>query len=282
MALTERGGVGPRTFQQLLLRIGPPENILNAEPKDLADIPRLGEEGPEKILRSLDHIGDFEQKIEQFSNQGIETLSFFDDVYPERFREIGDPPPIIYVRGNIQALKYNFVALVGTTQATQPGIRLAVDLAKGFVDHGIGIASGLAIGIDSAAHLSALKSGGITIAVLGCGIFNIYPPENTALADNIAVSGLLISEYPPEKWVKAMRLILRNRLISAFSRAVVVVQVGNERRGELRTAHYATKQGKPLFLADPEGTMNAETIRDSNALLIHGSEAVEDIIKYMV
>ena len=209
MALTERGGVGPRIFQQLLMRLGPPENILNADPEDFADIPRLGEEGPEKILRSLDHIGAFEQKIEQLSSQGIDTITYFDDLYPEMLREIGDPPPIIYIRGNVEALKSNFVALVGTTQATQPGIRLAVDLAKGFVEHGIGIASGLALGIDSAAHLSALKNDGITIAVLGCGFFNIYPPENAIMADNIAKSGLLISEYPPEKWVKSMRLVLR-------------------------------------------------------------------------
>ncbi len=282
MALTELGGVGPRTFQQLLMRLGPPENILNAGPADFDDIPRLGEEGPEKIIKSLDHIGAFEQKIEQFQNQGVEAITYFDEDYPELLREIGDPPPIIYIRGNIEALKYDYVAIVGTTQANQPGIRLTVDLAREFVEHGLGIVSGLASGIDSAAHLSALKSGGPTIAVLGCGIFNIYPPENEVLADNIAAAGLLISEYPPEKRVKAMRLVLRNRLISAFSRAVIVTQVGMERRGELRTAQYAVKQGKPLFIADPEGILDSETIMDSHALPIKGIEAVEEIIKYMV
>lgn len=282
MALTEHGGVGPRTFQQILMRLGPPENILNAGPEDLEDIPRLGEEGPEKILKSLDHIGDFERKIEQFSSQGVRTISYFDDDYPSLLREIGDPPPIIYIKGNIEAFKYNYVAMVGTTQATQPGIRLTVDLAREFVGRGLGIVSGLASGIDSAAHLSALRGNGPTIAVLGCGIFNVYPPENSVLADSIAASGLLVSEYPPEKKVKAVRLILRNRLISAFSRAVVVTQVGSERRGELRTAQYAIKQGKPLFMADPEGTLAPETIGSSNALLIRGVEAVDEIIKYMV
>jgi DNA processing protein len=282
MALTELGGVGPRTFQQLLMRLGPPENILDAGPADFDDIPRLGEEGPEKIIKSLDHIGAFEQKIEQFQNQGVEAITYFDEDYPELLREIGDPPPIIYIKGNIEALKYDYVAIVGTTQANQPGIRLTVDLAREFVEHGLGIVSGLASGVDSAAHLSALKSGGSTIAVLGCGIFNIYPPENDVLADNIAAAGLLISEYPPEKRVKAMRLVLRNRLISAFARAVVVTQVGRERRGELRTAQYAVKQGKPLFIADPEGILDSETIRDSHALPIKGIEAVDEIIKYMV
>jgi DNA processing protein len=282
MALTELGGVGPRTFQQLLMRLGSPENILNAGTGDLGDIPRLGEEGPEKILRSLDHIGLFEEKIEQFQNQGVDAITYFDEDYPELLREIGDPPPIIYINGDIEALKYDYVAIVGTTQASQSGMRLTVDLAREFVGHGFGIVSGLASGIDSAAHLSAIKSGGSTIAILGCGIFNIYPPENEILADNIATRGLLISEYPPEKRVKAMRLVLRNRLISALARAVIVTQVGSERRGELRTAQYAVKQGKPLFIADPEGNLESETIRDSHALLIKGIEAVDEIIKYMV
>jgi DNA processing protein len=282
MTLIELGGVGPRTFQQLLLRLGPPENVLSIGPEDLEEIPRLSEDGPEKILKSLDHIGEFEQRIEELESQGINTISYFDEDYPELLREIGDPPPIIYTKGNIDALRHNYIALVGTTQATQAGLRLTVDLAKEFVKRGVGVISGLASGIDSAAHLSALKNDGSTIAILGCGFFNIYPVENITLAENIAVKGLLISEYPPQRRVKAMRLILRNRLISAFSRAVVVTQVGTERRGELRTAQYALKQGKPLFLADPDGILDAETIKSSNALVINGVEAVDEIINYMV
>jgi DNA processing protein len=282
MALTEMGGVGPRTFQQLLMRLGPPENMLNAGPEDLDDIPRLGDRGPEKILKSLDHLGEFDHRIERFRDEGVEAITYFDDNYPEMLREIGDPPPIIYVRGDIESFKYDYIAIVGTTQANQSGIRLTVDLAREFVGHGFGIVSGLASGIDSAAHLSALKSNGRTIAVLGCGIFNIYPAENSSLADNIAASGLLVSEYSPERRVKAMRLVLRNRLISAFSRAVIVTQVGTERRGELRTAHYAAKQGKPLFIADPEGVLDSETIENSHASPIRGIEAVDEIIKYMV
>jgi len=282
MALTELGGVGPRTFQQLLLRLGPPENVLSAGPEDFEDIPRLGDDGPQRILKSLDHIGEFEEQIEEYSSLGINTITYFDDDYPELLREIGDPPPIIYTRGNLQVLRNNYVAIVGTTQANQESLRLSVDLAREFVNHGVGVISGLAIGIDSAAHLSALKNNGLTVAVLGCGFFNIYPEENTALADRIATTGLLVSEYPPHKHVKAVRLILRNRLISALSRAVVVAQVGNERRGELRTAQYAFKQGKPLFLADPEGILDSETINSSNALLIKGIEAVGEIINYMV
>jgi DNA processing protein len=282
MALTELGGVGPKTFQQLLLRLGQPENVLNAGPEDLEDIPHLSEEGPVKILKSLDHVGEFEEKIEKFSDQGINAITYFDDDYPGLLREIGDPPPIIYTRGRVDAFNQKYVAIVGTTQATQEGIRFTTDLAREFIGRGIGVVSGLAIGIDGAAHLSALKNNGPTIAVLGCGFDNIYPDENSTLAKRISETGLLVSEYAPQRRVKAVRLILRNRLISALSRAVVVAQVGSERRGELRTAQYALKQGKPLFMADPEGILDSETIKSSNALLIKGIEAVDEITGYMV
>lgn len=282
MALTDIGGVGPRTFQHLLMRFGSPENLMYARGEELSVIPRLGESGAERILRSLDRASDYERRLGDFADEGIEAFTYLDDEYPAAFREIGDSPPIIYLRGNRQALELDYVALVGTREATQDGIRLTVDLAQEFVKRGIGVVSGLAIGIDSAAHLGALKSEGITIAVLGCGISNIYPPENTVLADNIARSGLIISEYQPGRRVKAAQLILRNRLISALARAVVVVQVGSTRRGELRTAQYAVKQAKPLYFADPEGILDPETIRSSNALLISGVESIDQIIKHMV
>jgi DNA processing protein len=282
MALAELGGVGPRTFQQLLMRFGSPENLLNAGEEDLHDIPRVSEDGAERILKSLERSGEFENRLKDFEALGIEAFTYLDDDYPSMLREIGDPPIIVYMRGDRQALKRDYVALVGTTEATQEGIRLAVDMAKEFAKRGIGVISGLAIGIDSAAHLGSLKAGGATIAVLGCGFMNIFPAENETLADNITRTGLLVSEYQPMRRVRASQLVLRNRLISGLAKAVVLVQVGEKRRGELRTAEYALKQGKPLFITDPENALDAETIRNSNALLIEGVEAVDKIIDYMV
>jgi DNA processing protein len=282
MALTEAGGVGPRTFQQLLMRFGPPDNLLHIQKEELEEIPRLGENGSERIINSLDLIDEYEKKLLDYAFDGIVVNTYLDDDYPEALREIDDPPPVIYTKGNRDILKQNFVAMVGTTQATTAGIRLAVDLAREYVKRGFGIVSGLAIGIDSAAHLGAIKEQGATIAVLGCGILNIYPPDNITLAENIARTGLLISEYPPTRRVKAGQLILRNRLISAFSKAVIVVQIGSTRRGELRTANYALKQAKPLFFADPEGILDPETIKSSHALIIKGTESVDEVVKYMV
>jgi DNA processing protein len=282
MALTEIGGVGPKTFQQLLLRFGQPENFPMATTADLADIPRLGETGSEKVLRSLDQVDRFQSKLDDYNEIGIGITTYLDDDYPELLREIDDPPPILYFKGNRDVFRFNYVALVGTTQATESGIRTAVDLARGFVKRGYGIVSGLAAGIDSAAHLGAIKEEGPTMAVLGCGILNVYPQDNIALAENIALNGLLISEYDPFRRVKAARLIVRNRLISAFSRAVIIVQVGIERRGELRTAQYANRQARPLFFADPEGTLDEGMVKLNKALTINGVDSIDDVIKYMV
>ena len=282
MAITESGGVGPRMFQQLLLQLGSPENFPNATRQELADIPRIGEKASEKILRSLRLVDEFRERLKDYEKDGVEVITIFDDNYPDLLRQIDDPPPVIYIKGNHKAFEHGYIAIVGTTQASQAGIRLTVDLSTELGKRGYGIVSGLANGIDSAAHLSAIKSGTPTIAVLGCGVLNIYPEENIALADTIAKIGLLISEHQPYKQVKAARLILRNRLISAFAKAVIVMQVGKERRGELRTAEYAFKQAKPVFFADPEGDLDKETIRATDGVLIDGIESVDRIIEYFV
>ncbi len=282
MAITEEGGVGPRMFQQLLLRVGPPEDLLKASYSDLDGIPRLGAKEIDRLLRSLENIDVFTEKLYDYTANDIHVASFLDDDYPQMLRAIGDPPPLLYYVGNWDAWLHKYVALVGTTRATQAGLRLTVDLAREFVKRDFGIVSGLAAGIDSAAHLAALKEQGPSIAVLGCGLLNIYPEENKSLAELIAKSGLLISEYQPFRNVSKSRLVLRNRLISAFSSAVVVVQVSKETKGELKTAAYALKQAKPLFYCDPEDDLKFEVIKDSPGTIIKDVDSVDEIMKYMV
>ena len=282
MAITEEGGVGPRMFQQLLMHVGPPENLLKSSCSDLDGIPRLGAREIDRLLRSLENIDVFTERLYDYTANDIHVASFLDDGYPQTLRTIGDPPPLLYYMGNQDAWLYKYVALVGTTRATQAGLRLTVDLAREFVKRGFGIVSGLAAGIDSAAHLSALKEQGPSIAVLGCGLLDIYPEENKSLAELIARSGLLISEHQPSKKVSKSGLVLRNRLISAFSSAVVVVQVGEETKGELKTAAYALKQAKPLFYCDPEEDLKFEVIKDSPGPIIKDVDSVDEIMEYMV
>ena len=281
MAITEEGGVGPRMFQQLLLHLGPPEELLNASSADLDEIPRLSATGADRLLRSLESIDEFTERLYDYAADDIQVTSFLDEDYPEHLRKINDPPPLVYFRGDLEAWSYNYVALVGTTRASQGGLRLAVDLAREFVRRGYGIVSGLATGIDSAAHLGAIKEQGRNIAVLGCGLLNIYPAENTSLAELVAKTGLLISEHQPFKSVSKSRLVLRNRMIAAFARAVVVVQIGEETKGELRAAAYAFNQAKPLFYGDPDNNLDLALVGNAPGMVIKDAGAVDEIIKYM-
>lgn len=281
MAITEEGGVGPRMFQQLLLHLGPPEELLNASSADLDDIPRLSAGGADRLLRSLQNIDEFTERLYDYAADDIHVTTFLEDDYPVDLRKLNDPPPVIYFRGDLEAWSHDYVALVGTTKASQAGLRLAVDLARELVAKGYGIVSGLATGIDSAAHLGAIKEQGRNIAVLGCGLLNIYPAENTSLAELISKTGLLISEHQPHKNVSKSRLVLRNRMITAFAKAMVVVQVGEETKGELRAAGYAFNQAKPLFYGDPDNNLDFALVGDAPGTVIKDAGAVDEIIKYI-
>lgn len=282
MAITEEGGIGPKMFQQLLLRLGPPEEFMGASAADLEDLPRLNEDRIERLLRSLENVDDYLGRIHDYLSHEVHIRSILEDDYPAQLKTIDNPPPLIYFKGDASAWSRQFVAIVGTTRATQGGLRLAVDIAREFVRRGYGIISGMASGIDSAAHLGAIKEEGVNIAVLGSGILNIYPEENITLAELITQTGLLISEQEPSKKVNKSGLILRNRIISALSKAVVVVQVGDETRGELHTAEFAVKQTKPLFYGDPDGDLDYQKVSEWPGAIINSVDSVDDIIRYMV
>jgi DNA processing protein len=282
MAITDTVGVGSKTFQQLLITFGPPESFLEASYDDFESIPRLRDKGARLMLEALESLQEYEDKLAEYSNKGISMLSFFDDDYPESLRQINDPPPAIYIKGDLNALKSQFIAVVGTTQASHTGLKLAVDLSKEFVKRGYGIVSGLARGIDGAAHLGALKEDGVTVGVLGSGILRVFPDENIPLAENILKKGLLISEQNPYRRVRAAGLILRNRIIAGLAKAVVVAQVGTQRRGELRTVEYSCKQAKPAFFADPEGDLDRKALGRYGMVIENNVNSVDYILSQVV
>lgn len=282
MAVIEEGGIGPKMFQQLLMRFGSPEELPGVSAAEFEEIPRFDEVRIGRLLKSLDNIDEYVGKIHDYISDDIDVCAITDEDYPGSIRNIDDPPPLFYCKGDPAAWSREYIALVGTTKASQGGLRLAVDFAKELVKRGYGIVSGLAAGIDSAAHLGALKEKGTNIAVLGGGILEIYPEENKPLANLIAQSGLLISEYPPYKNVSKSGLVLRNRLISAISKAVVVVQVGEETQGELRTAGYAAKQARPLFYGDPDNNLDYNRVKNCPGSIIKTVDSVEEIINYVV
>jgi DNA processing protein len=194
------------------------------------------------------------------------------DDYPEVFRQIAGPPLLLYVNGDVDALHLPALAIIGSRNPTHGGIRNAHDFAKHLAGRGFTIVSGMAQGIDAAAHEGALEAGGRTVAFLGTGIDRVYPPRNRELAHAIACNGALVSEYPlgapPERW----RFPERNRLISGLSLGVLVVEAAR-RSGSLITARLAGDQGREIFALP--GSIHNPLARGCHRLIRQGAKLVE-------
>jgi DNA processing protein len=195
--------------------------------------------------------------------------------YPPLLAAISDPPSCIWTRGDRAILARTAVAVVGARYASQEGLTAANEIACDLSRAGIVVVSGLARGIDSAAHHGALEGGGPTIAVLGTGIDQVYPPENDLLTERIAANGLLVTEFPPGSHPEDWHFPRRNRIISGLSKAVVVVEA-KEKSGSLITARLAADQGRDV-MAVP-GTFVGGRNRGANALLRDGAKLVESAV----
>jgi DNA processing protein len=203
--------------------------------------------------------------------RGVHAVAWSDASYPASLATLSDCPPAIWFRGNLEALSGTTVAIVGSRAASATGLETATRLGADLASRGVVVVSGLARGIDSAAHRGALTSGR-TIAVLGSGVDVIYPPEHEALADEIARNGLVMSEYPPGTKPLDFHFPARNRLISGLSRAVVLIEAA-ERSGSLITASCALEQGREV-MAVPGNILNGRN-RGGHALIRDGAKIVE-------
>ena len=195
--------------------------------------------------------------------------------YPRLLAEISDPPACIWIRGNRTLLSRLTVAVIGARAASQEGLIAAGEIAMDLARAGVVVVSGLARGIDSAAHQGALDGGGATIAVLGTGLDVVYPAENAALSERIATGGLLVTEFAPGSHPEDWHFPRRNRIISGLSKAVVVVEA-REKSGSLITARLAADQGRDV-MAVP-GTIVGGRNRGANALLRDGAKLVESAV----
>ncbi len=221
---------------------------------------------------------DLDRIIAQVKAQGIEILTWEDELYPLRLKEIDQPPPVLYVRGMLTTEDSWAVAVVGTRRVSAYGRQVTEDLALFLASNGVTVVSGLARGVDAIAHQAALKAGGRTIAVLGCGVDRIYPPEHTQLAEKIMANGALVSDYalgtPPD----ASNFPPRNRIISGLSMATVVVEAG-ETSGALITAQFAVDQGREVFAVP--GNILALQSKGTNRLIAQGARpmlSVHDLL----
>ena len=221
-----------------------------------------------------------EEEMEKLDRLGIRALTWHDDAYPARLKEIYDRPALIYVRGQLTSADEWAVAVVGTRRATVYGRQVVEELADGLARNGVTVVSGLARGIDSISHRTSLKAGGRTIAVLACGLDLVYPPEHLKLAQEIAEQGALISDYPPGTQPRSEFFPRRNRIMVGLSLGVLIVE-GDLKSGALITARSALDENRDVFAVP--GSIYSPTFRGTNWLIQAGQAKlvtrVEDVLE---
>jgi len=259
VALATTTGIGPRTFAALVERFGSPREVFRASEDELLQVPRVTAEMAGE-LRACD-FDQIENELYALSEEGIAVITLEDNAYPANLAFIPDAPPVLFVRGALRAGDARAVAIVGTREASERGKTIATQLAHGFAERGYTVVSGLARGIDTAAHLGALDGAGRTLAVLGSGIRVIHPRENAALADTIVNGhGAVLSEFHPNTPPQGRNLMTRDRVISGLARGVIVVEAARE-SGSMDTAKRAQKQGRIVFAVRGGGDGVEELLR---------------------
>ena len=246
-----------RTFHKALATFGSVEGILRAKKTECTDL----------VWKAAD------KEIELAHSSGVRIVTFFDEDYPALLKEIFDPPTHLYIKGALPANSDTCLAVVGSREASVHGLEMASLMGHDLAAAGAVVVSGLARGIDSAAHRGALEAKGRTVAVLGCGLSRMYPPENKKLSEEISKHGALVSEFPMKEGPKLHHFPMRNRIISGLSRALVVVEA-REKSGALITVGCALEQGREVYALP--GNAGSKKTLGSNGLLKQGAVLVTE------
>lgn len=268
-------GVGTTLFIRLLARFGAPREVLRASSGALAEV--VGERLADRIRHYKD-LADLDAQEAAIEKYEVRFITMEDPAYPARLAEIYDPPLSLFVRGDLHESDQCCVAMVGTREATAYGLRMAERLAGELAVRGVTVTSGMALGVDAAAHRGALSAGGRTIAVLGCGVDVVFPAENAALMQEIIGRGCVMSPFPMGMKALKGNFPQRNRIISGLSLGTVVVEAPPG-SGSLITARRAAEQGREVF-AVPGQVGNRNSL-GPHSLLREGAklvETVEDIL----
>lgn len=272
-------GLGDQTLLQLLQTWGNPEAVLEATRTELiqkgcsASLADAVVRGPDDDARRR-----IDREMSALSRTSIEVRTVLDQTYPSRLRQIPDPPPLLYVSGTLTEADELAVAIVGARKASAAGRVVTEELARDLADAGFTVVSGLARGVDAAAHRGAVSCGGRTIAVLGCGVDVTYPREHERLRRAVEEQGAVVSEFPLGTPPRNGHFPRRNRIISGLSLGVLVTEAAIN-SGSLITARLAADQGREVFAVP--GFVKSETARGSNALIKEGATLVqcsEDVI----
>jgi DNA processing protein len=262
--------VGNVTFRKLLDHFGSPEKVLSATESELAAVRGI----PPAVVASLlkhDGIDWAKKEWEITRNNGARLVTLQSPEYPKLLRHLPDPPPYLYVKGT-ELCSDTAIAIVGSRQATGYGIATTQKMARELARQGITVVSGMARGVDAAAHRGALMEQGSTIGILGCGVDIVYPRENRTLFAEMATHGALVSEFPMGTLPLAENFPRRNRIISGISQGILVVEAA-EGSGSLITAQCALEQGRDVY-AIP-GNIQSSNSRGTNRLIKQGAKLVE-------
>jgi len=271
IALNLLPDIGPVLARRLLSVFGSPEDVFCMDLHELMRVGNIGEERARQIIgfREWDRV---EREIEVIHKSGVRVVTIRDEDYPYGLRQISDAPIILYIKGEIMETDKYAIAMVGSRTPTYYGIQVAEGMSHDLAERGLTIVSGMARGIDTCSHRGALKAGGRTIAILGSGIDVPYPRENRRLMDEIASSGAVVSEFPMGTLPEKGNFPRRNRLISALSLGVVVVEATID-SGSLITVGYALEQGKEVFAVP--GNIISKKSRGTNDLIKKGARLIE-------
>src|SRR6056297_13093 len=242
LALMSVGGIGPVTYHHLISRFKKPERVFGQTRRNLLECPGVTQQMADEIITGQFR-NVYRNQLAWIKRHNARVLTLYDGEYPVILKQIFDPPPMLMIIGEIYPDDDFSLAVVGTRNPDDYGKRCADRITTGIVKAGITVVSGLARGIDAAAHHAALKRGGRTLAVLGTGLDRQYPQENSALYRQIPKNGAIISENCIGMRQKPGNFVRRNRIISGLSRGVVVVQAGH-RSGAVTTALFANEQNR--------------------------------------
>lgn len=266
--LSEIKGIGPVMGKKLLEKFNVPENIFKASYHELISVGGVGEKIAKTIVESKDEtMSRADSIIKKCIVNGIKILNINDELYPMEVKKLKDSPILLYYLGNIRKDPLG-VGIVGSRRCTDYGKRIAKEVAEFLCANNIPVISGMAKGIDGYSHTACVNLGGYTMAFLGCGVDVVYPKEHKKLMEKIIEVGAVVSEYPPGTGPDAKNFPKRNRLISAFSKKLLVIEASRS-SGSLITAEFAKKYGRQVF-AVPDNIFSKESM-GSNELILNGS-----------
>lgn len=266
--------IGPARFAALVRHFGSPAAALSAPEEALRGVEGISSAAARNVSQSSDQRDWAAREIQRSREHGVQILHWDHPAYPPLLKLLSDAPPILYCKGNLAILRAPSIAIVGSRRATPYGEKVTRQLSAGLAELGIATISGLARGIDTFVHQATLDSKGSTIAVLGSGLLQVYPPENRNLAEILFKEGVIISEFPLDEAPLAGHFPRRNRIVSGLALGTLVVEA-DEKSGALITARYAAEQGREVFAVP--GPITSAVSRGPNRLIKEGAKPVHSV-----